>query len=127
MTIHNFSLVRIPSGNLLGTSAAAAGLISTCTFILCEMSASPAGGSKIHQASYPKPRGGDEQYVVNEAGESSQKEDLPFISHFHWMGSCAEASTAGQCEAGEKGRRDGNSKTTSYCGKTVNGGEKEAM
>lgn len=102
VTMHDFSLVRIPPGNLLEISAAGTGLISICTFIFCEASASPAGGGKIHQTSHPKPREHGEQYVVNEAGESSQKEDLLFISHFHWTGSHAEASTTGQREMGER-------------------------
>jgi len=75
LTMHYFSLVRNSPGNLLGTSAATAGLISTCTSVFCEVSASPAGGSKIHQASHPKPKGDNEQHVVNSAGESSRRED----------------------------------------------------
>lgn len=47
VTICDFNIVRIPPDNLLGISAAGTGLISTCTFIFCEVFASPAGGSKI--------------------------------------------------------------------------------
>lgn len=43
---HEFSVVRIPTGNLLEISAAGTGLISTYTFIFCEVPASLPGGSK---------------------------------------------------------------------------------
>lgn len=65
VTTHDFSIVRIPPDNLLGISAAGTGLISTCTFIFCEFSASPAEGSKIQQVSHPEPSGHEERYAVN--------------------------------------------------------------
>lgn len=76
VTMYDFSLVRIAPGNIAGNGVAGTGLISTCAFIFCDVSASPAEGSKIDLASHPKPTGDDEQYVVKSAGKSSQKEDF---------------------------------------------------
>lgn len=75
VTMHDFSLVRIAPGNIVGISAAGTGLIYTCAFIFCDASVSPAGGSKIDLTSHHKPRD-DEQYLVKSAGKSSQKEDF---------------------------------------------------
>lgn len=76
VTMHDFSLVRIAPGNIVGISAAGTGLIYTCAFIFCDVSVSPAAGSKIDLTSRHKPRGDDEQYLVKSAGKSSQKEDF---------------------------------------------------
>lgn len=66
MTLHDFHIVRSPPDlGILGISAVGTGLISTCTFLFCEVSASPAEGSKIQLASHPKPRGDEEENAVN--------------------------------------------------------------